>query len=482
MSHRDSLSSLARHVIQPSGITSTMWPRVDERARACGIEYDRWQDGLGRLMLAKRADGSFAATVGGIVMSICRQTGKTFTVGTMIFILSSLIPNLTVVWTAHRSSTAYQTFLFFKGLAQRKAMRRFIRVVHEPQGRPEVIFVNGSRIMFGARESGFGRGFDAVDVIVFDEAQILSEKTVSDMIPAANASPLNIGLVLYMGTPPKPTDPGEKFTELRRQALAGEDDMVYVEFSADRESKSDDRKAWAKANPSYPSRTPESSMLRMKRQLDDDSFRREALGIWDEVAFISAIDADRWKEAVVERRDGGGVTSYGVDMAPDRSSLAIGACMKHADGTAHIELVRFEDPGIKGVAWAADWIKERWPKTAAVVLDTSSPAMVLLNELQKRHVKVTLTNYSQMGQACGMFEDKLTHGDLKHLPDDEQVPLSLAVQGAVKRDIGRSGAFGWNKKGSDVDISPLVSCTLALYGAFTSKRNPGRKQRMVKLA
>ena len=474
-----SLSSLARHVIQPSGITATLWPRVNERAKACGIKYDRWQDGLGRLMLAKRADGSFAATVGGIVMSICRQTGKTFTVGTMIFILSSLIPNLTVVWTAHRSSTAYQTFLFFKGLAQRKAMRPFIRVVHEPQGRPEVIFVNGSRIMFGARESGFGRGFDAVDVIVFDEAQILSEKTVSDMIPAANASPLHIGLVLYMGTPPKPTDPGEKFTELRRQALAGEDDMVYVEFSADRDVKSDDRKAWAKANPSYPSRTPESSMLRMKRQLDDDSFRREALGIWDETTFTSAINAEQWANGAVDERRDGGIVSYGIDMSPDRSSLAIGAAMKYEDGTAHIELVRFEDPGKQGVVWAAEWLKERWSKTAAVVLDGQSPAMVLLPELQSRHIRVTVTNTTDMGQACGRFQDMLAQGSLKHLPDDKQTPLALATQGAVTRPIGNGGAFGWNKKGSDVDISPLVACTLALHGAFTSKRHPGRKQKVM---
>lgn len=474
-----SLSSLAAHVIQPSGITGTLWPRVNERAVECGIVYDRWQDGLGRLMLAKRADGSFAATIGGIVMSICRQTGKTFTVGTMIFILSTLIPNMTVLWTAHRSSTAYQTFMFFKGLAQRKALRRYIRVVHEPQGRPEVVFVNGSRIMFGARESGFGRGFDAVDVIVFDEAQILSEKTVSDMVPTTNASPLGIGLVLYMGTPPKPSDPGEKFTNLRAQALAGEDDMVYVEFSADRDADSDDRKAWAKANPSYPTRTPESSMLRMKRQMDDDTFRREALGIWDETVTHSAINPELWAAGAVERRADGGTPSYAVDMAPDRSSLAIGACVKYKDGSAHIELARFEDPRSQGMAWAAEWLAERWPKTAAVVVDAQSPAMVLIPELKARHVKVTMTNASDMGQACGRFQDMLAQQQLHHLPDDEQKPLALAVEGAVTRPIGNSGAFGWNKKGSDIDISPLVACTLALHGAFTSRRHPGRKQEVM---
>jgi len=40
----------------------------------------------------------------------------------------------------------------------------------------------------------------------------------------------------------------------------------------------------------------------------------------------------------------------------------------------------------------------------------------------------------------------------------------------------QSGAIAWNKLGSDVDITPLVSTTLALYGAFTTLRHPGRRQ------
>lgn len=474
-----SLSSIARHVIQPSGIRSTLWPSVSRRAAQVGIEYDPWQDGLGRLMLAKRADGTFAATVGGVVMSIPRQTGKTFTLGTMVFILCTLVPGMTVLWTAHRARTSDQTFGFFQGLAKRRELARFVNVVHQPQGRQEVLFRNGSRIMFGARESGFGRGFDAVDVIVFDEAQILSERAVADMIPATNASPRGVGLVLYAGTPPKPTDPSEVFIDLRRQALNGADDMVYVEFSADRDASPDDHRQWRKANPSYPSRTPESSILRMRRQLGEEDFRREALGVWDEMVTVGAVDMKLWEDCTVTERRDGGVMSFGVDMSPDRSSLAIGACMRYEDGSAHVELVRFENPRSRGVAWAADWLAERWERTASVVIDNNSPAMVLIPELRSRHVRPRVTNASEMGQACGRFQDMIAQGILHHLPDDMQKPLELAVRGSTTRAIGASGAFGWNKRGSDVDISPLVAVTLALHGAFTSRRNPGRKARAI---
>ena len=134
--------------------------------------------------------------------------------------------------------------------------------------------------MFGARENGFGRGFDGVDVEVFDEAQILGERALADMIPATNTSPNP--LVVFMGTPPKPSDPSEVFAQKRRDALNGMDGMLYVEFSADRDADSDDRKQWRKANPSYPKRTSETAILRMRNLLGEDSFRREGLGIWDE--------------------------------------------------------------------------------------------------------------------------------------------------------------------------------------------------------
>ncbi|WP_226557256.1 hypothetical protein [Bifidobacterium pseudocatenulatum] len=47
------------------------------------------------------------------------------------------------------------------------------------------------------------------------------------------------------------------------------------------------------------------------------------------------------------------------------------------------------------------------------------------------------------------------------------------------RLIGKSGAFGWNKAGSDIDISPLSSCTMALQGAWTTRRNSNRRQHVM---
>src|SRR5690606_6142793 len=141
-------------------------------------------------------------------------------------------------------------------------------------GDEAVWFGNGSRILFGARERGFGRGFAGVDVLVFDEAQILTDKALDAMLATMNTAPN--ALALFMGTPPLPTDPSEAFTRMRADALSGDsDDLVWIECGADPDADPDDRKQWAKANPSYPHRTPLTSMLRLRKKLHPESWLRE---------------------------------------------------------------------------------------------------------------------------------------------------------------------------------------------------------------
>ena len=66
-------------------------------------------------------------------------------------------------------------------------------------------------------------------------------------------------------------------------------------------------------------------------------------------------------------------------------------------------MANIKDARQAGTMWAVDWLAERWPKTASVVIDAQSPAMSLLPELKKAHVKVMVTNMQEMGRACGRF-------------------------------------------------------------------------------
>lgn len=476
------LSEAARHVVIPNGIATTAWPRVEAFWKPAGITFDLWQRGVGQVALGKRKNGKYAATVGGVVLSIPRQVGKTFLIGMIIVALCVLNPGMTVLWTAHRTRTATKTFDTLKGIALRKHVRKFLRAgrnngIRNANGEQEIRFSNGSVIMFGAREQGFGRGFDAVDVAVFDEAQILTEKALEDMVPSANQAQADAGaLLFFMGTPPRPSDPGVEFTNRRARALDGRSKhTVYIEFSADETADPDDRDQWRKANPSYPSRTPLESMMRMREQLtDDDSFMREALGVWDPAGTSQVIPEDSWRRVADQLSMPVDKLTLAIDVAPDRSSASVALAGLRPDGLWHVEL----DDHRKGVDWVIPWVRARAEKNRlhAVVADELSGLM------ESKHgryfltgTRVAVTRAAAEGRdmaiASAKFFDAVMDESLRHT-DQPQMNVALSV--ATKRPLG--GGWAWNRKTGDSDITPVVAATLALWGAQSANvKKPGNK-------
>lgn len=436
------LSEIARHVVVPAGITSTGWPAVRDKCRDLGIGFDAWQDGTGRLILAKREDGLYATTVGGVVISIPRQVGKTFLLGAIVFALCLLFPNLTVIWTAHRLRTAGETFGSMQGMARKPKIRPHVSKVVLGSGEEEIQFHNGSRILFGARERGFGRGFSGVDVLVFDEAQILTEAAIDDMVPATNQAPNP--LILFTGTPPKPTDPGEVFKMKRAEALSGEsEDTVYVEFSADAGADPMDREQWRKANPSFPQRTPVAAMLRMRKNLTEESFIREALGVWDLDDKRAALDLGAWSRSADPSAEQPPTLSWGVATDADETWAAIGAAWRRPDGRVQVSLVDYRRGG--------GWVKARCAELGAhrPLVDKASRGLV------DDGVEVTQADQALAHNALAraLADDGLRHDDLP--------ALNVAVRSSRWRALGDTRVF--DRKG-ETEISPLLAVALAAHG------------------
>lgn len=459
------LSEVARHVIAPAGIVSTSWPKVRDTCARLGWGFDGWQGGAGQLILARRADGQYAADT--IVISIPRQVGKTYLIACILFALCLIYPGLKAIWTAHRKSTSAETFRAFDGMAQKPLVAPHVRQVLRGKGDESIWFTNGSSIEFGARESGFGRGRTDVAVIVFDEGQILPESTLEDMGAAQNvaADPLTF----IMGTPPRPKDDGEFFTLLRQEALDGDSDgTLYIEMSADRGCDPMDREQWRKANPSFPHRTSERAMLRLRKKLrNDDSWNREALGIHDEVnRHRLVVSATQWAE-LVDVGPAGDVRpdAIGVDMSHD-SAISIVGCWIEGE-SAHIEEVWAGTD----VAAAVEWITVRAGRRVPVLVDDLSPAAQMVPELKARRVKVQRTTARDMVKGCLAFETRALAGTLSHA---DQKSMTDAVAGAKKRLIGDAGGWGWDRRDASVHIQSLVAATEALLGAAgSSKRSSG---------
>lgn len=477
------LSEVARHLVIPDGIVTSVFPRVYRRLQEVGVAFDEWQQGFGRIALGCRESGKYAASIGGVVAAWPRQVGKTYTVGNLLIGLCLEFPGLRVIWTSHHGRTTTNTFRSMQGMVRSKKVLPHIAPngIRTANGEQEIRFVNGSIIMFGAREQGFGRGMDAIDVEVFDEAQILGLKALEDMVPATNAAKHEHGgLVIFLGTPPRPTDDGEAFTKKRKKALDGKTlHQVYVEISADPDTDPDDESKFHTFNPSYPHRTPLESMLRMRENIpDDDSWRREAMGIWpddDADAIEYVIEPDDWSARADPKPNLRDDSAIGMDVSPDGLTCTIAAATFRVNGGSHLELiyhgksarVRQPDGTLRGpVDMAiAIWHKQK-PRT--VVIDRQSPAFAFVPDLEAAGVKVTVTNASQMGQACSAIDNELPDGLISHTGD--QLMLD-ALKSASKRPIGTGGAWAWDRRGEFV-ITPMVAVTLARFGLWTEIEEP----------
>ena len=472
------LSEAARELVIPAGITSTGWPRVLKRIESFGVELDPWQDGLGRVAFGKRKDGKFAASVGGVVLSIPRQVGKTFLVGLMVFAMCVNDPRRKAIWTAHRLSTSDETFEAMRIMAEMPKLAPHVAGVRSGNGQHRIVFQNGSRIEFGARESGFGRGKTKVSILVLDEAQILTESAMENLVPAMNQG--TDPLMFLMGTPPRPRDPGEMFTNRRERALSGASkDTLYVEFGADRDAKITDRRQWSIANPSYPSRTDEDAMLRMMESFGESSFRREALGIWDEVAKgTRGIDPADWSDRQADPPTDG-VRCFGVKFSADGAEVAVAAAVRpNGGGPVYVEGIASR-PAADGTQWAVDFLAERAERAAQVVVDGKTGAAYLAQALLDAGVSkqvLIAPTLEQVKAAHSMFASSVRSPD--DLAHGGQPELTAQALWALKREIGKDGAFGWRAPEGE-SVALLDAATFAFWAAKTTKRRPGRRARIL---
>lgn len=437
------------------------------------MALDPWQADIARITWAKAKDGQWASEV--VAMSIPRQAGKTFLVAAMMLAYAVKTSGVTIVWTAHHGTVMLETFASLRALvAEGSPAAPHVKKIYSGAENRSILLANDSRIVMKARESGALRGVSQVNVLVLDEAQILTDSAMSDMLPTQNAA--KHPLTIMMGTPPKPRDPGEVFTQQRDQALeaarSGEalELATWIEFSADEDAETDDKQQWRKANPSYPHRTPLRALNKLRRTLSEDHFRREALGIWDDRSTPAVIDAVTWSGLEDQGSQAVDRLVIGVDVNPERTVATAALAGWRSDGLAHVEVYEQRD----GVSWLPAWLAERCAKNpiASVVVDAKGPAASLVPELRKRKIRVVVTNTDDMANACADFFDAAMEGELRHVG---QPQLTRALNSARKRSIG--DRWAWNRKTNDADITPIVAATLAHWGLLSRKVRGGTRER-----
>lgn len=441
-----------------------------------GFFLDDWQKRALRYSLSMNVTGHWSASK--VCLSVPRQSGKTLLAAAReLYALFSLPPKSLIIHSAHLYPTATESFRYLAALFAPPQdgfpagpLHGHEKYVHDWSGDQSIEMKNGTRIKYSARGRGQLRGVSC-DLLVLDEVQQFPAESWADVLPTVSARPNS--QIWLMGTPPAPEHRGEVFASIRDLGHKGDDDRLYYgEFSATRDMDPGDPVTWAVALPALGTRIREDTVrgefLSMRDQMID-KFWRERLGVWDEGIHAALFDMGKWDSQAVDEAPDFDSLCYAVDMNPDRTRVTVGVAARAGD-RVHVETVRSE-PVSFGFDWLLDFLEER-RKRGGVVIDGQSPIASLLPELKARKVDLTLTNADLMRKACGAFFDAYQLNELSHYSGD--LMLSQALMGAEKKLSGDGGAFVWNRKNYEVDITSLVAATLAFYGLTAVKRKTGR--------
>jgi len=120
-----------------------------------------------------------------------------------------------------------------------------------------------------------------------------------------------------------------------------------------------------------------------------------------------------------------------------------------------------------GTAWiVAEALKAHQTLGLPIVADPRSPTAGVIDELRRAGVEVVEVTTAEYLRARAALQQAVANVKVRHFGDQ---PLDAAVVGADVRPVGESWA--WSQRASSVDITPLLSATLAL-GAWNTPAIP----------
>jgi hypothetical protein len=447
-----------RYLSLPEVVVSSAGPEAVELAADAGLLLDPWQQVTLEHALAEQSDGRWAA--GEVAEIVPRQNGKGGVLEARELAGLFLLGEELLLHSAHEFKTAQEAFRRVLGLIQNAPdLDRLVMRVRTSHGEEGIELVTGQRLRFVARSGGSGRGFSG-DVVILDEAMILTAEVMAALLPTLSARPNP--QVWYTGSAPFADDRSAVLRRVCRRGRAGKSArMVYLEWCAEYGVSLDDRRAWADANPGLGIRISEDAIAMEREAMDDETFARERLGIWYEDEVESVIPRDTWERLADPKSQMVDPVAFAVDVTPERSSGAVAAAGRRADGLLHVEVIDHHP----GTGWIvprlADLVGRH--KVSMVTLDQRAAAGALIPDIETQSAvarKFTPANTGDLVQACGGFYDDTVNNRLRHL---DQPELNVALFGARKRDV--ADAWAWHRKHSTVDISPLVAATLARWAA-----------------
>jgi phage terminase large subunit-like protein len=353
-------------------------------------------------------------------------------------------------------------------LDQHKAKLGIV-TMHKGMGNESVQFVNRSRLglLASTEDSGHGKTLHLgiKDELFADRDDRRDQALVPAMATVASAQMLAAST---MGTVESVA--WNATVERGREAVDRglRSDTAYFEWSAESDSDPDDPAVWWGCMPALGHTISEPVVRHARRTLKLAEFRRAFMNITDDRRGDPLIPAELWEA----RCDPASQALDPVCFAADTYGAwsAIGAAGRRTDGRNHVVVVAHA----KGTSWVPARMAElvaKW-RPRSVVLDPAGEAGSLANDIEAAGVTIQRVTAREHSAGCVGFVNDVKEDRLRHLG---QPSLEAAVDGADRRQVGDS--WLWSRRGSSVDITPLVAVTLARW-AHTTPIDPDPKPKI----
>ena len=443
----------------------TIGPHVGRIAEMLGTPLMPWQQEVVDIAYEIDPDtGRLAYRE--VRLTVPRQSGKTtLMLATMAHRCISMGDRQRVFYTAQTGKDARLKWEDEHLPVLERSSLSPLMQVRRTNGSEAIRWQNGSLWALLATTESAGHGAQA-DLGVLDEAfSYVDDRLEQAMKPAMVTRPQpQLWVVSTAGTNASHYL-NDKTDDGRIRAAAGQTSSVaFFEWSAPDDADIADEDTWRACMPALGITVPVEAIRSDFESMREPEFRRAYLNQRQDRSAVDpwqVIKEADWNSCADARSVIAGDPVLAIDVTPSRSMASICAAGLRSDGQPHIEVIGNRP----GTSWILDWFaaEGRAEKYRRVIVDPVSAANSLTPELRALGLHIEEVGYRQVAAACGKFYDLVVQHQLRHI---NQVPLTAALAGAKRRNLGE--AWAWHRRDPSVDVSSLVAATLALDAVTTT--------------